>query len=168
MPSDFKQWQKDSPYGGLVERTPRRAAARIEQSCPESQRCFGEPKAHLFGVCCIIRPRELWPHGRAYCLSFFFPSSFPDLWKTSFGNILCAGRRAVGRIRRRRRASSAQTHFRKYLRYIPLREIPVLIDKRRDKKLQRYISRIFSSEIGRTVSPCMHVRLSAAALLEEG
>lgn len=78
MPSDFKQWQKDSPYGCLD-------AARIEQSCLESQRCFGEPKAHLFGVCCIIRTRELATRERLIVypsfLFLFFRSVENKFWK---------------------------------------------------------------------------------------
>lgn len=77
MASDFKQWQKDSPYGRLVGRMPRHAAARIEQSCLESQRCFGEPKAHLFGVCCIIRTSRTGHTGELIVYPFFFLLLFP-------------------------------------------------------------------------------------------
>jgi len=51
-----------------------RAIARIAgPSCSESQRCFEERGPHLFGVCCIIRTRELAT--REYCSFFFF--AFP-------------------------------------------------------------------------------------------
>jgi len=61
-----------------------RAVARIGRSCPESQRCFEERGPHLFGVCCIIRTRELAT--RESAVSIFF-LHLPGPWKTSFGNI---------------------------------------------------------------------------------
>lgn len=123
-------------------RTPRHAAARIEQSCLESQRCFGEPKAHLFGVCCIIRTRRTGHTGEFIVYPFFLLLSRSvenKFWKY----IIC--RAPCGRPNSSRScASPAERHFRKYLGH---QEIPVLI-----------VPRMFSSEI--EVVPCLRVRTS--------
>lgn len=102
MPSDFEQWQKDSPYGVLASRTNGRTDGRHNrpQSCPESQRCFEEPKAHLFGVCCIIRTRELATRESLLSIPFFL-SFFPDLRGKQVLEIyyMRGAKCAVGRVR---------------------------------------------------------------------
>lgn len=93
MPSDFERWQKDSPYGVLDGRTdvpPRRIENRTVVS--REPTVLRRTKAHLFGVCCIIRTRKLAT--RESVIIYFV--LLPGPWKTSFGNIF-TGRRVVGR-----------------------------------------------------------------------
>jgi len=93
MVSDFERWPKDSPYGISIGRPCHRENRPFVPREPTVLRGTGP---HLFGVCCIIRTRELAT--RESALSIFF-LRLPAPWKTSFGNILRNADRVAGRFR---------------------------------------------------------------------
>lgn len=98
-------WPVGRTNGPRVPHRCSASLARIEQSCPESQRWLRGTRAHLFRVCRIIRTRENWPHGREseLIVRFFLP---PDSVENEFWKYV-TGRRVVGRILEFGRSSPA-------------------------------------------------------------